>query len=270
MTSGASRWWLRPAALVTVVAAVVALAGCQVDISVDVVLDEAGAGTVTVTARADAEVLAVAPRLGEDLELEDLKTRGWTLEGPNPTPDGGLEVVATREVDDLTGLNAALADIGPPVIDLRVERTDEFARTAWTLSGETAAITGPGAFADDGLVEALGEEPVAQDFTDRGLTIADTLDYSLSIRLPGEPVTTTGELVDGVLRWQVPVDGTTLDISAIAERTDDIARQARTVADVARFVMVVWILITVPFVIWVLMARRRRRLARRRPGTPLA
>jgi len=83
-------------------------------------------------------------------------------------------------------------------------------------------------------------------------------------------VTTTGELVDGVLRWQVPVDGTTLDISAITERTDDIARQARTVADVARFVMVVWILITVPFVIWVLVARRRRRLARRRPGTPLA
>ena len=268
-TSG--RWrWPRPVTLAALVVAMATLVSCRVDVAVDIEVTESGGGTITVSAIADPDLIGIVPRLVEDLALDDLAAAGWTVQGPATTEEGGLEVSATREVADLAGMNAALAQLGGPLDDIRITRSDEFARTAWDISGRTTPAEDTGVFADTELLDALGAEPLAEDLAERGLTLADVASTTLRIRLPGDPVSTTGTFAEGVVSWQVPLDGTSLDLATVTERVDDTARRARTTADVARFVMVVWILVTAPFVVWVLLARRRRRIARRRRATPLA
>ena len=61
-------------------------------------MDRDGAGTITVTATADAELVAQAPGLADDLHFDDLVAAGWAVDGPTPTDDGGLEVVAPPDL----------------------------------------------------------------------------------------------------------------------------------------------------------------------------
>ncbi|MGZ4674378.1 MAG: hypothetical protein ACXV8K_17085, partial [Ilumatobacteraceae bacterium] len=68
------------------------LTACHVDTTVDIAMGSDGAGKITVTAIADAAVLAQAPGLADDLRFDDAKTAGWTLTGPAATSDGGLRV----------------------------------------------------------------------------------------------------------------------------------------------------------------------------------
>ncbi|MEI6403188.1 MAG: hypothetical protein WCP59_13465, partial [Actinomycetota bacterium] len=66
----------------------IALTACRVDVAVDVEMVENGSGVVTVTAVADAELVARAPGLADDLRFDDLLAAGWVLEGPATTADG--------------------------------------------------------------------------------------------------------------------------------------------------------------------------------------
>ena len=117
--------------------AVVASA-CQVDAAVDVVVEEDGSGSVTLTLAFDEEVVVEAPELLAGLRTEDLDGAGWAIEGPRRTDTGGMVVTATKgfEVaDDLAGVLAEIA--GPDVLfsDFNVQRQRTFARTTYTITG---------------------------------------------------------------------------------------------------------------------------------------
>ena len=76
------------AVLVSLVGALL-LAGCRVDVTVDLVIGADGTGDLTVTATADAEVVEQAAGLAEDLRLDDAIAAGWTVEGrPRRTTEG--------------------------------------------------------------------------------------------------------------------------------------------------------------------------------------
>lgn len=251
--------------------ALVALtAACQVEVDIDVTVDDTGASVVTLTAVADAAVMAQVPRLADDVAVDDLKAVGWEVDGPTRTDDGGLRIELRREVATLEALETVLAELGAPLDDLRVERSDEFARTSWQVTGRSRLSDGTAGLIDPEALAVLGAAPFATDLTDAGLDLADVVDLELRLQLPGDLVRTTGETIDGVITWTLPVDGTQVTLDAFSERTDRGADVARTAADIVRFILVVWVLVAATFVTWVLVARRRRRRARRRRATPPA
>lgn len=261
---------VRRALLVVVsVASALVLAGCRVDVAVDVVVADDGSGTVTVTALADPALVAAVPELAEDLRTDDLSAAGWTVEGPTPTADGGLQVVLTREFSTPAEANAVLAQLGGPngpIKNAEVARTSEFARSTWTFNGTLQVNGGIDAFADDALLTAVGGSPYGDDLAN--VALADALGIELSVTLPDEVDETTGTAQGAVVRWTVPMDGTAVDLATLAEEDDPGARVARTTADVAQFLLVAWVVLAVTFIVYVVIARRRRR--RRRPAPPPA
>ena len=133
--------------------AVVALAACKVDATVDVTIGPDGTGSVTVTAVADAEVVQQAPGLAGDLRFDDAKAAGWTVDGPTATPDGGLRVVLTHPVTSAADATNVLNSLGPPFVGMKLDRvvTDGGDGATTTLSGQLALTGGFDAFADADL-----------------------------------------------------------------------------------------------------------------------
>lgn len=258
-------------AAAALIALMVVTAACQVDVAIDVAVESSGASVVTVTAVADAELLKQVPRLADDVALDDLRSVGWQIEGPTATDDGGLQVQLRREVDDLEALEQVLAELGAPLRDVTVQRADEFARTSWQVTGRSVISDGTADLVDPDALALLGAAPFATDLADTGLTLAEVLNVRLRLQVPGDLVRTTGDAVDGVITWTLPVDGSQVTLEAFSEQTDRGAQVARTTADIVRFVLVVWVVVAATFVTWVLFARnRRRRRARARRATPPA
>ncbi|HVL03940.1 MAG TPA: hypothetical protein VM386_05845, partial [Acidimicrobiales bacterium] len=111
-------------ALVAVVMAVLVCGGCRVDVEVGIDAETDGSGRVRVEVVADREV-ANAIDLSAGVRAEDLKQAGWTIEGPTPRPDGGVQVVATKPFDDPEGARLAVEEVsGPegPFQGFRLER----------------------------------------------------------------------------------------------------------------------------------------------------
>lgn len=255
-------------AAAALIALVVMTSACQVKVHIDVVVNDSGTSAVTVTVQADAAVLAASPRLASDLVVDDLIAVGWDVSGPEVTDDGGMQMVLRRDARDLADLAAVLAEIGPPLRGLEVQRADEFARTTWQVTGRSVVSDGTAEFLDAQGLSLLGSAPFVTDLSDIGRELDAVLDMQLRLQLPGELVRTSGTLNDGGIEWRLPMDGTLVSLEALSERTDQGANLARTAADVARFVLVVWVLVGATFVVWVLFARRRRRYQRLRATPP--
>ena len=66
--------------LLALVVVALALTACKVDTTVDVTVNADGSGVITLTAVADADVVAQAPGLAEDLRFDDAIAAGWVLD----------------------------------------------------------------------------------------------------------------------------------------------------------------------------------------------
>ena len=97
-----------------VVAALLVLTGCRVDIKLEVDADDDGSGTIAVTVDLDNRAVALVPGLAEDLRLDDLLSSGWAVEGPTQINNGGLRVLLTYDFESPAEANAALAQINGP------------------------------------------------------------------------------------------------------------------------------------------------------------
>lgn len=179
------------------VAALVVLSSCRVDATVDIDLREDGSGSVEVTIVADAEVVAAAPGLAEDVRLDDLTASGWVADGPAPTDDGGLRLVLTHPFDtpaEATAVLAQLSDQGGPFRDLIVDQARSFARLTSSVTGTISLAEGLSSFADAEVVELIGGEPYAETLAERGIPLAEAFGLRLTVTAPGGLVETTGTL----------------------------------------------------------------------------
>ncbi len=250
-------------ALVT--ALLVPLAGCRVEIDVDVVMDELGAGTVAVTITADAEVVDAAPGLADDVRTADLVEAGWNVDGPRPTDGGGLELVLSYAFSSPAEANVALAQLaGPrgPFVDPRLARVVDGRDVTYTLEGVLALADGLEAFADDELVALIGEVPYAAVLAERDLALDEVLDITLSVRLPGEVRKSTGTEAEGALTWTVPLDGSSKSLVTTSV-VEGPSNAWGVVATVALVLLGVWVVVAGSFILFVVLARRRRRARRR-------
>lgn len=269
-----------------VLVAALALTACKVDTSVDVVVQPDGSGTITLTAVADAELVAKAPGLAEDLRFDDVEAAGWTVEGPTVTDDGGLQVVVSHPfatVQEATALLQSLNGPDGPLHDVVLGRTVTDDDITTTLSGSIRVSNGLDAFADPDVLAAIGGSPYADDLAAANLRPADVLTFTFTADLPGDPVvgpsstvaTTSPEATtddtaptrdDDLHVWSVPLDGTTADLA-----TTSVLAQGGgggvwgTVATVALVALIAWLVFAAGFILLVAKARRdraRRRAAR--------
>src|SRR5215218_4670517 len=123
-------------AVLALLAVVLLSSACRVDVEVGINAETDGSGRVLVVA--DREV-AEAVDLSAGVRVEDLKQAGWTIDGPDPRPDGGVQVVATKPFADADEAQKVVQELsGPdgPFQEFRLERERSFAKTTTRFSGQ--------------------------------------------------------------------------------------------------------------------------------------
>lgn len=246
---------------------VLALSACRLDATVELVLGADGTGTLTVTAVADAELVAQAPGVAEDLRLDDAVAAGWAVEGPTATDEGGLQVVLTHPVTSAQEATNLLASLGPPFTGMQVAReVSEDGRTATTtLTGRLELAGGWDAFADGELLAALGGTPFADELAASGATPADSVTVTLRASLPGEvDERSTGRTVDGAREWEAPLDGSVAEVQLQAVQRPGGGGWSSLLSTVLLVLLVVWVVAATAVIVSVVRARARRAQRRRR------
>lgn len=261
-------------ALAFVVAAL-ALSACRVDTTVSLTVAADGSGSVAVTVVADADVVAQAPGLADDLRLEDAVAAGWVVDGPTPTEAGGLTLTITHTfatVEEAAALLGSIGGAGGPFHELALTRTDDGSLVTTSLAGTLRVDGGLNAFADPDVLAAVGGTPYADDVTAAGLTPADAVTFTFTAQFPGAPVAAAGtEAGPNPRTWTVPIDATAADLtfSTTSTRGGDGGGVWGTVATVALVALVVWCVLAVAFIAFVAVARRRK-AQRRGAARPVA
>jgi hypothetical protein len=252
----APRTW----ALVAVALAALTSA-CRVDATVDLVVAPDGTGTVAVELVADAELVAAEPALAGELALDDLERSGWDVDGPRPTPDGGLRLVLRHPFtapSEATRLLAQLSGPGGPLHDLAVTAVREGPAAVWRLEGRLELEGGVAGLVDTPLVEALGRDPVADALTEQGLAAADVFGLRLRATLPGEVTATSGTREPAAVVWTADPSGATATlVSARYELTDRGAERAERLGGIFRWAFAVYAAVLALVVVPVVVLRRR-------------
>jgi hypothetical protein len=244
-------------------ALVVVATACRLDISTTVDVARNGSGRITVVAVADAELVERAPELKNGIAADDLRARGWTVGTPTPLPDGGIQVIVERVFAtpaEATALLAGLSGEAGPFHDLTLTRTGSIAASTFDMTGELRVDGGLGAFADADIVELVGAVPFDDILTTQERTLSDTLSLSLATRLPGDVSSTSGAVDENVVRWDVPLDGSSVAVEARSRNFDVAALLGRIIAIVAVVALAAWLIGMA--VVTVRIVRRRRAIGR--------
>lgn len=192
---------------VLMVACVVLLTGCRLDLSAEAVVDADGGGTVAIGAGFDAALLDELDALGVDptaeLEAAAASTAGWEAVR-RLRDDGGLEVVATREVADVADIGGAFRELSAGLVDadpallIDIEVTTDDDGGAQVLG--TARLQPP---ATAGI--RLDGVEVGPEATELAAIVARSVDAQLRIRFPGAVVDHDGARVeDRTVVWELP------------------------------------------------------------------
>ena len=206
------------------------LSACQVQIAADVNVTENGSGQVTVVVAADAATLRAAPELVDSLQLDDLREAGWTATVQNPTADGGAGITLVHDFNNPNEATVLLTELsGPrgPLRDFVLERAGRTNDSTFSFTGAGGLPDGTSGFADSEALVALGAAPFEASIEGLGVRLADVLQVSVRLTLPGKPLDTNGTTVAreaddlvSTFEWQVPVDGSELTLAASTRDRD--------------------------------------------------
>lgn len=271
LTAPLTRRGARRAALVL---ALLTTGACRVDATVEVTLDRAGIGDVTVTVTADAEVVAAGPEIATDVRLADVRAAGWSVEGPTGLADGGLSLVLRHPVATPEEAVAVLAQLnGPdgPLRSIRITQRRSFASVTTDVSGAIRLDGGLAAFVDGGIVDLLGGAPYRQALAERNLTVDQALGLRLVVTVPGGIRTTDGSASPAVgsgtgasttVTWQADLAAAAAQpVTASAVLRDTVAQSARRWRDFAPWAAAAWAALFLGVVLPIVSLFRRRRRA---------
>jgi len=250
--------------LLVLIAVALALTACKVDATVDVAVKADGTGVITLTAVADADVLAQAPGLADDLRFDDAIAAGWVLTAPAATEAGGLLVVLTHgfaNIEEATALLQSINGTRGPLHDVVLTRAVTADDITTALAGTLRVDGGIDAFADPDVLSAIGGSPYADNIAATGLRPTDVVTFTFTAELPGEsPTPATGTAVgDQALTWSVPLDGTTADLASSAVLAQGTPSSIwGTVSTIAMVVFVAWCVLAAAFIAFVARARKQR------------
>ena len=167
----------------------VLVAACRVDTAVQVEVEEAGSGTVTVVFNADAVALARVPELAGGLRLDDARAAGWAVEGPLFRADGGVQVRAVKRFESSAQMPQVLEEIaGRDVIfsDAVLEQTHAFAETSYRFAADIDPTPPLEVFSDSALAQIFEGQPFGrplQDLIAEGGPPEESLGFEFSLTL---------------------------------------------------------------------------------------
>ena len=221
------------------------LAGCRVDVAVDVEAAASGGGHVRATVTLDADAAAQLPDLAEQLRIDDLEAAGWKVEGPSPASGGGMTVRATKPFTLPAEADRAMEDLGGsggPFRSLRLTRQRTFWKTRTTLRGEVDLSAGLDAFGDDTLRQRLGGanlglDPAAVE-RELGRPLADLFRFEFAAGLPGAVESNAPVIRDDAAVWPVRL-GQTVPVTAGSEAWNVVNIGAAAMSLLAAAVLVV-------------------------------
>lgn len=251
-------------------AALLVLGGCRLDLHVDVAMQPDGTGTVTVRATADAELLDRVPGVLDGLRFEDAVARGWEVGEPVLDADGAATLTLSHPFHSDVELANLLSSIGPPLTNVQVARTLGTGDTEGHVSNgvlvDLVLPDGFASFSDSELDAAVGGMPFADDLAAAGVTPEQAMSLTLRVELPGEVVSapTGTEISPGVVEWQAPMDGSTTEVRfTTVQRPAEAGNSwAGPLATVALVALVAWVIVSVAFIAFVVVARRKRQRRR--------
>jgi hypothetical protein len=193
------------------------LAGCQLRAEVDVALDRAGGGLLSVVVGADQELLAKATEAGVDpLEVLTRQRRaladaGWEV-STQQRDGGGRQVRLSAEFDGPDELEILTAELANALAAPEVRPLEPF---TVVVTDDQIMLSGAGGIEFTPATTALGIDPA--DAT-RRLQLQDAVVYEVRVRLPGELISASGtERTPGVVVWEIR-PGERVDIRAVSER----------------------------------------------------
>lgn len=117
-----------------------------------------GSGSVTVELHLDPEAAAAVPNLKQQLRTADLKSSGWSMEGPLKTNNETV-VRITRPFASPREADAVLSQLTGPdgaFHDFHVSQTRSLFRVRTTVAGSVDLTRGVNSFGDDTLVNRVG------------------------------------------------------------------------------------------------------------------
>jgi hypothetical protein len=165
------------------------LSACQATVRVGVDVKQNGGGSVTVTAHLDRDAASFA----SSVRTSDLVKSGWTVVGPTPVANGGVDFTATKSFANPAQAQTIVSELsGPtgPFRDLSIARHQSFFRTATTFQGTVDLTCGLNCFSDPQLQQALGGAPdlgidPSKLQADAGVIVDRLFQFEVAARLPG-------------------------------------------------------------------------------------
>ena len=210
-----------PGRVLLAVAALFLLAGCRVDVSVEVETAAEGGGRVKATVTLDDEAAGQVPDLGEQLRVGDLRAAGWAVEGPAAAPGGGVTVLATKRFASSAGATRALQELGGGFGGLRLRVDRGLWKTTSELAGAVDLSSGLAAFGDDELAGLLGNPTLGLDPAalerELGRPLGDVVAVELVGDLAGAVDADAPQTRGGAPVWTVPL-GSSVAVGATAEQ----------------------------------------------------
>ncbi len=240
---------------------VVTLSACRVDTVVTLDVKENGSGILSVITTADAQVVAQAPGLVDDLNFDDAKAAGWTVSDPLPTADGGLQLSTTHNFAtpaEATLLMSRLSGEFGPFKEMHLLRTGKDTDSTWTLTGTLEVNGGLDAFADPALLGTIGASPYATTLTNSDLDIGEAVGIEFRAFLPGSIESTTGVNTLGYSQWTVSFDGSSQVLTTVSRNTAVKSTIARIFAPIFFVGLVIWVIGVLGFSGFVALTRFRR------------
>ena len=264
---------------------------------------ENGSGELSVTVVADAEVLAAAPGLAEDVRTDDLAAAGWTTEGATPTPANGLSLTIVHPFDTPEQATALLSTLnGPsgPLQAISIQRVATIREITYSITGTGRLDGGLEAFTDPDLLAAVGGMPYADQIAASGSSPVDTVGVVLRMHVEGDIESTTGEVTGGstdagssatdaagpvtldggegsnddsatrAIEWELALDGSETRIEAISVKSLERASSWQVLATVLLVLLIGWVAVSIAAIMLVARRRHRLRSSRRRAEQRLA
>ena len=176
------------------VAALVFLAGCNVQLEVMVDVEDDGSGSVTAGVGLDAEASARFPNVDGLLVTTDLATAGWDVAPAQIRSDNREWVSASQDFDNPAELQALLDQLfGPDAgvfTDWEVVRTGDRTSESYDVVGAVNMANGLSLFTDEALVPLLDNPPLGRSVedieADIGIPIGEAVQARVVVELPTE------------------------------------------------------------------------------------
>lgn len=183
-------------------------AACDTDIRVAMDVEADGQGRVVATVTLDRAAAGAVGDLSDQLRVDDLEDAGWTVEGPEPTDDGGVEITAERPFAGPQGAARAIEELSGadgPFRNFVIERDASFLRTRTRFRGRVDLAAGLDAFGDEDLAARLGAPLGVEGEALRrqlGAAADEVFGFEVVVRLPGSVESNAPTSVSNGAQWR--------------------------------------------------------------------